>query len=47
VFELYEAGQLLAWTDLSHGFRGVDQIPDAVDYMLKGGHVGKVIIPLL
>ncbi|GBF92774.1 hypothetical protein Rsub_05393 [Raphidocelis subcapitata] len=47
VFDLYASGQLLSWTDLSHGFRGVDQIPDAVDYMLEGGHVGKVVIPLM
>ena len=47
VFELYEAGALQAWTDVGHGFRGVGQIADAVDYMLQGGHVGKVVVPLV
>jgi hypothetical protein len=46
VFELFEAGELRAWVDLSHGFRGVQGIPAAVDYMLAGGHVGKVVVPL-
>ena len=47
MFELYEAGALQAWTDVGHGFRGVGQIADAVDYMLQGGHVGKVVVPLV
>jgi NADPH:quinone reductase-like Zn-dependent oxidoreductase len=46
VFELFDSGQLQAWVDVGHGFRGVDQIADCVDYMLTGGHVGKVVIPL-
>jgi NADPH-dependent curcumin reductase CurA len=46
VFDLHAAGQLAAWVDVSHGYRGVGQIPDAVEYMLKGGHVGKVVIPI-
>jgi NADPH-dependent curcumin reductase CurA len=46
VFELFDAGKLQAWTDVSHGFRGVEQVPDAIEYMLQGGHTGKVVIPL-
>jgi NADPH-dependent curcumin reductase CurA len=46
VFKLFEEGKLQAWVDTSHGFRGVEQIPQAVDYMLQGGHIGKVVIPL-
>lgn len=46
VFDLHAEGRLTAWTDLSHGFRGVGQVADAVDYMLQGGHVGKVVIPI-
>lgn len=46
MFHLHASGQLAAWADTSHGFRGVSQVPDAVDYMLRGGHVGKVVIPL-
>lgn len=46
VFQLYEEGKLQAWVDASHGCRGVEQIPQAIDYMLQGGHIGKVVIPL-
>jgi NADPH-dependent curcumin reductase CurA len=46
VFELHAAGQLHAWVDTSHGFAGVEQVPDAIEYMLRGGHIGKVVIPL-
>eukprot|EP00879_Flechtneria_rotunda_P009564 GHRR01010010.1.p1 GENE.GHRR01010010.1~~GHRR01010010.1.p1 ORF type:complete len:380 (+),score=128.42 GHRR01010010.1:157-1296(+) len=46
VFKLHEQGKLQAWVDVNHGFRGVEQIPDAVDYMLKGSHTGKVVVPL-
>ncbi|KAI8471362.1 MAG: NAD(P)-binding protein [Monoraphidium minutum] len=47
VFDLHAAGQLQVWVDVGHGFRGVGQVAEAVDYMLAGGHVGKVVIPLL
>lgn len=46
VFQLHAEGKLQAWVDASHGFKGVDQIPQAIEYMLKGGHIGKVVIPL-
>lgn len=46
VFALYEEGKLQAWVDTSHGFKGVEQIPEAIAYMLQGGHIGKVVIPL-
>jgi NADPH-dependent curcumin reductase CurA len=46
VFQLHAQGKLQAWVDESHGFRGVGQIPDAIDYMLQGGHIGKVVIPI-
>jgi len=46
VFQLYEEGKLQAWVDVSHGYTGVEQIPQAIDYMLQGGHIGKVVIPL-
>lgn len=46
VFKLHAEGQLAALVDTSHGFRGVGQVADAVDYMLRGGHIGKVVIPL-
>jgi NADPH-dependent curcumin reductase CurA len=46
VFSLHAEGKLQAWVDTSHGFKGVEQIPDAINYMLQGGHTGKVVIPL-
>jgi NADPH-dependent curcumin reductase CurA len=46
VFQLHQQGKLQAWVDESHGFRGVEQIPDAIEYMLQGGHIGKVVIPI-
>jgi NADPH-dependent curcumin reductase CurA len=46
VFQLHKEGKLQAWVDDSHGFKGVEQIPDAIEYMLQGGHIGKVVIPL-
>jgi len=47
VFDLFAEGKLVAWVDVSHGFRGVEGVADAVDYMLQGKHVGKVVIPML
>lgn len=46
VFELHAQGLLQAWVDESHGFKGVEQVADAVEYMLQGGHTGKVVIAL-
>jgi hypothetical protein len=46
VFQLHQQGKLQAWVDESHGYRGVQQVPDAIDYMLRGGHIGKVVIPI-
>lgn len=46
MFDLYNEGKLKAWVDVSHGYKGVEQIPQAIDYMLQGGHTGKVVIPL-
>jgi NADPH-dependent curcumin reductase CurA len=46
VFQLHSEDKLQAWVDVGHGFKGVGQIPEAIDYMLQGGHVGKVVIPL-
>ena len=46
VFDLHADGKLAAWVDLSHGFSGVEQVADAVEYMLRGGHMGKVVIPI-
>ena len=38
-------GQLEAWVDMHalEAFPGVEQLPDAIEYMLMGRHVGKVV----
>jgi NADPH-dependent curcumin reductase CurA len=46
VFDLYQRGQLLALIDTGRAFKGVASIPAAVDYMLQGGHTGKVVAQL-
>lgn len=46
VFDLYYAGALRVLTDARHGLHGVEGIPGAVEYMLRGGHIGKVVIQI-
>jgi NADPH-dependent curcumin reductase CurA len=43
LFDLYEEGKLQAWVD-SRRFHGVEQVSDAIDYMLTGQAVGKVVV---
>ena len=45
-FELHRQGLLQVLIDDSHSFRGLEQIPDAVEHMLRGAHTGKVVIEL-
>jgi NADPH-dependent curcumin reductase CurA len=33
--------------ELSHGLRGIEAVPDAVEWMLRGTGLGKVVLPLL
>lgn len=46
IFQLHDEGKLQAWVDVGHGYKGVEQIPQAIEYMLQGAHTGKVVIPL-
>ena len=48
VFDLYATGKLQAWVDGSDGdsFVGVEAVADAVDYMLTGQAVGKVVVKM-
>ena len=47
LFELYEEGRLEVWVDgSSTQFRGLEQVADAVDYMLTGRALGKVVVAL-
>lgn len=45
LFDLHGSGRIEAWVD-GQEFRGVESIPEAVDYMLKGRAVGKVVVEL-
>ncbi len=44
VFELAKNGKLDAWVDQSHGLEGLEGVAPAIDYMLQGQHVGKVVL---
>lgn len=43
VFQLFYEGKLKAWIDDSRKFVGLDSVADAVDYMLTGRNIGKVV----
>ncbi len=43
LFDLHEEGRLQAWVD-SRRFHGVEQVSDAIEYMLTGQAVGKVVV---
>ncbi|CAL8460543.1 g72 [Coccomyxa elongata] len=43
LFDLYEDGQLKAWVD-SRRFHGLEQVSDAIEYMLTGQAIGKVVV---
>ncbi|PNH10584.1 putative quinone oxidoreductase [Tetrabaena socialis] len=44
VFSLARSGELRVLTDQGHGQQGVAGVAAAVDYMLRGEHVGKVVV---
>ncbi|GFH23462.1 PKS_ER domain-containing protein [Haematococcus lacustris] len=39
VFDLHDKGMLTALVDVQPG--GIQAVPDAIDYMLRGQHIGK------
>lgn len=41
--DLYQAGKLRAVVD-SNVFCGIESVPDAIDYMLSGVALGKVVV---
>ena len=43
LFDLYDKGELQAWVDEQH-FHGVEQVSDAIEYMLSGQALGKVVV---
>lgn len=44
-WQAYHAGQVRALVD-ERRFQGLDSIPDAVDHMLSGAAIGKVVVAL-
>eukprot|EP00884_Botryococcus_braunii_P020803 jgi/Botrbrau1/7406/Bobra.0112s0007.2 len=46
LFRLHEEGRLKVLIDRSHEFKGIESIPDAIDYMLSGDSIGKVVAQL-
>ncbi|KAJ9529812.1 hypothetical protein QJQ45_022245 [Haematococcus lacustris] len=44
VFDLHHKGMLTALVDVQPG--GIQAVPDAIDYMLRGQHIGKVVVDL-
>ena len=46
VFKLYREGQIKVLIDRSRSFKGIESIPLAVEHMLEGQHIGKVVVEL-
>lgn len=45
--DFYDRGVLVAHVHAPEGLRGVEDVPEAVERMLKGEHVGKFVVPLV
>ena len=43
LFDLYAQGKLQAWVD-EREFAGVESVADAIEYMLTGQAIGKVVV---
>ena len=43
LYDLYQKGELQAWVDEKQ-FHGVEQVSDAIEYMLSGQALGKLIV---
>lgn len=44
MFDWFIEGRLQAWVDESRTFDGLESVADAVEHMLSGGTVGKVVV---
>uniref|UniRef100_A0A7S0LKP0 Enoyl reductase (ER) domain-containing protein n=1 Tax=Coccolithus braarudii TaxID=221442 RepID=A0A7S0LKP0_9EUKA len=44
VLDLYASGELKALVDEKHTFQGLESVSDAIEYMLSGEAVGKVVV---
>lgn len=46
VFQLFAEGKLKVLLDDSQTFEGLESIPDAIEHMLSGSTIGKVVVTL-
>ena len=46
LFKRYYSGQIRALIDDSKSFHGVEQVCDAIDFMLSGKALGKVVVDM-
>ena len=46
LFALHDEGALDVWVDEGAAFSGLESVADAVDYMLTGQALGKVVVSL-
>jgi len=46
LYEMHAKGELQVWVDRTHTFSGLESAADALDYMLQGSHVGKVVVQI-
>jgi NADPH-dependent curcumin reductase CurA len=43
---LVDTGVIVPCVDTTRSFKGLEQIPDAMDHLLAGGNCGKVVVEL-
>ena len=46
VLDLHASGELVALVDEKRAFEGLESVPDAIEYMLSGEAIGKVVVRL-
>jgi len=46
VLDLHASGELVALVDGKRSFDGLESVADAIEYMLSGEAVGKVVVRL-
>lgn len=46
LISLLQEGKIQSVIDISQNFQGLEQIPDAIDYMYQGKNVGKLLVKI-
>ena len=46
MLDLHASGELVALVDEKRTFEGLESVPDAIEYMLSGEAIGKVVVRL-